>query len=86
LTFDDFSWGGGCERLIESADFLVDRVNLFAAENHYDLKNNRGYQCEIVTEDIFTQKLNEIKNRVESAAEKERATLERIKAENAPKI
>lgn len=85
LTFSDYSWSG-CERLIGSADFLVDRVNLFAAEDDYDLKNNRGYQCEIVTEDVFTQKLNEIKNRVESAAEKERATLERIKAENAPKI
>ena len=88
LTFHDYSWSGGCERLIGSAEFLVDRVNLIAAENVYDFEDsrNRGYQCEIVTEDVFTQKLNEIKNRVESAAEKERATLEKIKAESAPKI
>ena len=70
-----------------SADFLLDRVNLFASESESYLGNlesytfSRQYQCEVVSKDAYDQKFQEVQSKVKAAADALRAELDERKSE-----
>ena len=68
-------------------DFVLDTVNLKAGDPYNLTRSDDDvYQCEITSKEAFNQKLEEVKERVQSKVDAVNNELEKKKAESVPQI